>query len=454
MIMEDIADKSQTGTRESGIGNPPQGVPKGEPTSDEPRATSWWRSIGPALITACVVFGPGSLLISSNVGADHGFELLWLLLLTGVLMGTYMTTAARIGVVGGSTPCTLVAQRLGRPAAAIIGINLCLICAAFQFSNNLAVVAAAGALIPRVPPIAVLAVLNGLIIVFLFSAKQVYGLLERAMKVMVGVILVSFMINIVMASPSLTNILKGLIPRIPEGITLGVPHKVNGKIEDPLLLIASLLGTTFSVAAAFYQGNLVREKGWTIREYRNGIGDSIAGVAVLTGVSAVIMITAATVIPGQEAQDIGVLARSLQPLLHTTAYTIFCVGLFAVAMNPFLINAMIGGSILADGLGKPARLSDRSSREFTVVVLLIGMLVAVLALRTGQRPVNLIIFGQALTVIGNPLMAATILWLANRKDIMGERRNTLLLNVLGGVGFLVVLLMAVRVLISVILKLT
>jgi manganese transport protein len=415
---------------------------------------AWWRSIGPALITACVVFGPGSLLISSNVGANHGFKLLWLLLLTGVLMGTYMTTAARIGVVGGATPCTLVAQRLGRPAAAIIGINLCLICAAFQFSNNLAIVAAAGALIPRVPPIAVLAVLNGLIIVFLFSAKQVYGLLERVMKVMVGVILVSFMINIILASPSFTSILKGLIPRIPEGITLGVPHKVNGKIEDPLLLVASLLGTTFSVAAAFYQGNLVREKGWTIREYRNGIGDSIAGVAVLTGVSAVIMITAATVIPGQQAQDIGVLARSLQPLLRTTAYTIFCVGLFAVAMNPFLINAMIGGSILADGLGKPARLSDRPSRIFTVVVLTIGMVVAILALRTGQKPVNLIIFGQALTVIGNPLMAATILWLANRKDIMGERRNTLLLNVLGVVGLLVVLLMAIRVLISVILKLT
>jgi len=414
----------------------------------------WWRSIGPALITACVVFGPGSLLISSNVGAKYGYELLWLLLLTGVLMGTYMTTAARIGVVGGATPCTLVARRLGRPVAAIIGINLCLICAAFQFSNNLAVVAAAGALIPKVPPIVVLAVLNGLIIIFLFSAKQVYRLLEKVMKVMVGIILISFMINIILASPNIAAILKGLIPGIPEGITLGLPHKVDGKIQDPLLLVASLLGTTFSIAAALYQGNLVREKGWSIKDYRNGIGDSIAGVAVLTSVSAVIMITTATVIPGQEAKNIGVLAQALQPLLGATAYIIFCVGLFAVAMNPFLINAMIGGSILADGIGKPAKLSDRWSRLFTVVVLIIGMLVAILALRTGQTPVNLIIFGQALTVIGNPLMAATILWLANNKDVMGERRNTLPLNILGGIGFIVVLFMAVRVLISVILKLT
>lgn len=123
-------------------------------------------------------------------------------------------------------------------------------------------------------------------------------------------------------------------------------------------------------------------------------------------------------------------------------------------MNPFLINAMIGGSILADGIGKPAKLSDPWPRRFTVVVLLVGMGVAMLAMRTGQKPVNLIIFGQALTVIGNPLMAATILWLANRRDIMGDRRNTILLNLLGGVGLLVVVAMAVRVLILVVLKLS
>jgi len=121
-------------------------MPDRPAASELQRRPPWWRSIGPALITACVVFGPGSLLISSNVGARHGYELLWLLIVTGILMGTYMTTAARIGVVGGATPCTLVADRLGRRAAALVGINLCLICTAFQFSNNLAVAAAADTL--------------------------------------------------------------------------------------------------------------------------------------------------------------------------------------------------------------------------------------------------------------------------------------------------------------------
>ena len=138
-----------------------------EPTAvlESEKRPSWWRSIGPALITACVVFGPGSLLISANIGASHGYQLLWLLILTGILMGTYMTMAARIGVVGGATPCTLIAQRLGRPAAAVIGINLCLICGTFQFSNNLAVAAAAETLVPKLDANWILLGFNGLIII-------------------------------------------------------------------------------------------------------------------------------------------------------------------------------------------------------------------------------------------------------------------------------------------------
>jgi Mn2+/Fe2+ NRAMP family transporter len=432
--MEDVPDKSQIVNRESKM--------------------AWWRSIGPALITACVVFGPGSLLVSANIGATHGYQLLWLLILTGILMGTYMTTAARIGVVGGATPCTLLARRLGRPVAAVIGVNLCLICGTFQFSNNLAVAAAAETLVPKLDAHWILLGFNGLIIIFLFAAKQLYRFLERAMKIMVGLMLLCFVINVILARPSLSGIVRGFIPNWPDGLSLGVPRKIDGAVQDPMILIASLLGTTFSVAAAFYQGNLVREKGWKIKDYSRGIGDSVAGVCVLTSVSAIIMITAAKVIPGEPAENIGVLAESLRPLLRSVAHVFFCVGLFAVAMNPFLINAMIGGSILADGIGRPAKLSDRWPRRFTVVVLLIGMVVAILALRTGQKPVNLIIFGQALTVIGNPLMAVTILWLANQKDIMGERRNTLTLNILGGLGLLVVVLMAVRVLMRLVLTLS
>jgi manganese transport protein len=293
---------------------------------------------------------------------------------------------------------------------------------------------------------------NAFVIGGVFALRQVYRGLERIMKIMVAVILASFLVNLFVVKPHLAAIVQGLVPSLPEGVSLSLPSRSETGIVDPMLLIASLLGTTFSVAGAFYQGNLVREKGWTVADYRSGIGDSIAGVTVLTGISAIIMITGAAVLQGKPASDIGDLALQLRPLLGPATHVLFCIGLLAVAMNPFVINAMIGGSILADGLGKPARLSDRWSRWFTVVVLLVGMGMAMIVLHTSIKKVDAIIFGQALTVTGNPLMAAAILYLANQKSIMKERRNRLIHNILGGLGFVVVLLMALRVLYILLLR--
>ncbi len=428
--------------------------------SDSPQAVRppWWKSIGPALITACVVFGPGSLVISARVGATYGYDLLWLLVLTGLLMGAFMTMSARAGVTAGATHFATLRREVGRPFAALCGIVLCLVCAAFQFSNNVAVGAIAGAFAPEDYTFYVrfgaMAGLNALLIFFLFGAHQVYKAVERIMKFMVGVVLLAFLVNLVLAGPNLLAVLGGLIPGIPEKLSFGLPQIVekldDGRLVrglfDPLVLIASLVGTTFSVAGAFFQGNLVREKGWTVVDYDRGVGDAIAGVCVLTFVSMMIMVTAARVIPERTVGDIADLTVTMQPLLGPTAFVFFCMGLIPIALNPFLINAMIGGTALADGLGLPGRLSDLWPRMFTIGVLLVGFVVASIGLWFDIDPFDLMIFGQAMTVIGNPLLAATILWLANRKNIMGERRNRLASNLLGVVGLTVVVLLTLRML--------
>ncbi len=427
-------------------------------SSSPPARPAWWKSVGPAFITACVVFGPGSLVINANMGATYGYELLWLLLLAGILMGTYVTMSARIGVTTGASHFDTLKRESGRPFSAALGIVLCLTCGSFQFSNNLAIALVAGAFAPPEHVLAAqiggMALLNLVLVILMFRGGQVYLTLERVVKVMVGIVLCSFLINLVFARPNLLGVLKGLVPGVPDSLSLGIPHLVDGIITDPLVLIASLFGTTFSVAGAFFQGNLVREKGWTRDDYDRGVGDAVAGIGVLTLISAIIMITGGTVILGKPADSLANLAGTLQPLLGTMAFTIFCVGLFPVALNPFLINAMIGGTALADGFGLPGKFSDFWPRMFTVLVLLAGFSMASLGLWKQVPPVNLMIFGQAMTVIGNPLMAGTLLWLANRKGLMGDRRNRFAANVLGGAGLLVVLLLALRMLWFVYLRVT
>ncbi|NBP89450.1 MAG: divalent metal cation transporter, partial [Planctomycetia bacterium] len=44
------------------------------------------RSIGPAIIVAAVVCGPGSMLMSSKTGAIYGYRMIWLVVTAAALM--------------------------------------------------------------------------------------------------------------------------------------------------------------------------------------------------------------------------------------------------------------------------------------------------------------------------------------------------------------------------------
>ncbi len=60
------------------------------------------------------------------------------------------------------------------------------------------------------------------------------------------------------------------------------------------------------------------------------------------------------------------------------------------------------------------------AKRLTVAAMLFGMTVAIWATIAGENPVGVIIFAQALTVLGTPLLALSLLYLATRRD-MRER---------------------------------
>ena len=68
--------------------------------------------------------------------------------------------------------------------------------------------------------------------------------------------------------------------------------------------------------------------------------------------------------------------------------------------------------------------------------------VAIFVVETDVQPVVAIVAAQAVTVLAAPLMAASLLWLTNREDIMEEYRNGPIMNILAGVGVLLLIGMA------------
>ena len=398
---------------------------------------AWWRSVGPALITASVVLGPGSILTSSKVGAAFGYEMVWVLVLAVGMMMVFTTIGARLGVVASATPCDLIAARAGRWLAFIIGASLFFVATTFQFGNNLGVHSAVVEMFGAEHWATRYNVVwfNVASIVFIFAFKDLYRIVEKFLMVLVGVMMVAFAANLIWAFFVTVD-----APRA----TASAPAAASGL---SVVAVFGMVGTTFSVGGAFYQAYLVRQKGWTEKDLRQGTIDARVGITVLGLITLMIMATSATVLRGADLKSAGDVARQLTPLFGPHGRALFCLGLFAAAFSSFIVNAMIGGSLLADGMGLGGYMKDLWPKIFTTASLLIGMGVALVVNARGEAPVGAIVTAQAITVIANPLMAGAMLWLANRRDVMGARRNGPLLNVLGAAGFLMVVVIAVRVVI-------
>ena len=400
-------------------------------------------SIGPAIIVASIVLGPGSILTSSKVGADFGYDLVWVVVFAAALMLGMTALAARLGVSFRSTPCDEIAARAGRPLAVLVGVVLFLVVACFQFSNNVAVVAALEPYFGSSDSLRIwtLCALNAAVLGVLFGLRRLYQPVEKLMKVLVALMMIGFLGNVAFAQPSIAAIFGGLLPHLPpqlEGALL--PEATNDGILDPLLPVQGLVATTFSVAGAFYTAYLVREKGWTSADLRSGLVDSVCGISVLALLTLTIMVTAAAVlhesVAGAELTSTTDVAQQLEPLFGQWALLLFSLGLLAGALSSFLVNVMIGGTVLSDGLGLGASMDQLPPKIFTAIALLVGMVVAIFTL--DDKPTNLIIFAQAMTVLGNPVLAGVLLWLSFRAKTPGWIR------ILAAIGLLVVLVLAIR----------
>tara|TARA_A100001391_G_scaffold199307_1_gene182078 strand:- start:669 stop:2000 length:1332 start_codon:yes stop_codon:yes gene_type:complete len=396
--------------------------------ADHPVA--WYRRIGPGLITACVVIGPGSIMTSSTVGANYRYSMLWVVVVSVTFMLVYMTMAAKLGAVSSVSPCDLIRRKAGRPLAILVGFIVFFICSAFQSSNNTGVVAAFEAFVDSKPLVVALVVtFNAIAIMFLFLFKNLYKVMERLMMFFVAVMLISFAINLLVLRPDPVAMAKGFIPSA-------------GTIDLALL---ALIGTTFVIAGAFYQAYLVQQKGWDVQQVRTGILDARVGAVIMALITIILMSTAAaglyTGSPVTLADPVAV-AEALEPTFGTSCKVIFCLGLFCAAYSSFLVNSMVGGFIASDGLGLGSGSHDRWPRIMTTLVLLTGMTVSLAALVLDFDRTPTIIMAQAVTVVGAPLVAIVLLWLASSKDVMGDQVNGPVTKTIAGIGLVVLLAMA------------
>ena len=388
------------------------------------KSPPWYRRIGPGLITACVVIGPGSIMTTSKIGANDEYAMLWVVAVSVAFMLLFTTFGAKLGVVVNQTPGDLIREKVGRWLAIAVGLGVFFISAAFQSGNNIGVAAAFEAFIESKVLVTVLVVLfNLLAISFLFVFRDMYRMLEKLMASFVALMLISFAINLIRLKPNFVAMSQGLVPSLGN--------------SGEMLPVLGLIGTTFVITAAFYQAYLVRQKGWNISDLGSGLVDARVGGIIMFLITVMLMSTAAAGLYTGEPvalKDPVAVATSLEVTFGPIAKIIFCLGLFSAAYSSFLVNSMIGGFIASDGLGLGSDPQQLGPRVLTSIALLTGMAVGVATLMFDFDRTPTIIAAQAATVLAAPLVAGVLLWLTSSRDVMGDHANgpaTIMFGVLG-----------------------
>nr|WP_223172442.1 Nramp family divalent metal transporter [Microbacterium sp. NIBRBAC000506063] len=397
------------------------------------RQTFWQRLalIGPAFVVGAWQFGPGNLTTAVQAGSGYQYTLIWVIAVSTVLMIFLADMSVRLGIKSPVSLISSIKDHLGGWVGVLAGIGVFLITLCFSVGNAVGSGLGLSMLLGGNPVMwtAICTIFVAGILLF----RNVYRVIEKILVAAVVVMAIAFIASAFISNPEWAAAARGLVPTVPDGAWL---------------LIVALVGTNFSVNAAFYTSYGTKERKRTEADYRDvTVVDTIPGIVAPGIMTALVIVVAAAVLgqTGEAAPTILALASIFEPLAGPVGSAIFGIGFFAAAFSSMIANATAGGTMLSDGLGRGASSGSTTAKIISGVILGFGLTVTLIF---QTSPVQLIVIAQALTVFIAPILALLIVVMANRGTLMAELKNKWWHNLFGLVGLAAVLTLSVRLLIT------
>ncbi|MBT3341249.1 MAG: Nramp family divalent metal transporter [Planctomycetes bacterium] len=382
----------------------------------------WFRNIGPGALVAAAFVGPGTVTLCTLAGVGFGFDLLWAMALSIFATIALQEMAARLGLVTQRGLAEVVRAEISHPVvnrfmmflilAAIVVGN-----AAYQAGNisggSLGLEALAGQhhLTVFSQPVNLITLIMGAI-AFLILYFGNYKALEKVFITLVVLMSFSFVLAAIATKPSLGLIAKGLLqPKSPDG---------------SFLTIVGLIGTTVVPYNLFLHASLVKEKWSGLKDLKAVRIDTTISI-ILGGVVSMAIIISASAANLTDVHSAADLAEALAPLYGEYAKSFLAVGLFAAGITS-AITAPLAAAFVAKGcLGFNGNMHSRAFRLVWMFVLLFGVLLS----SFGVKPIEIIQFAQIANGFLLPLIAGVLLWVVNKKTVLGKFVNTKTQNIIG-----------------------
>jgi len=397
--------------------------------------SKWYKNIGPATLVAAAFIGPGTVTVCSLAGATHGYTLLWALTLSIVATIVLQEMSARLGIVTQQGLGESIRSEISSPLPKIIATVLVLTAiilgnAAYE-AGNISGAVLGSSVVPSLDTDTTRKIITVLIgvIAFLFLWIGKYKWLERLLIALVLTMSVSFVIAAIMSKPNLLEIMKGaLLPSTP---------------DNSLLMVIGLIGTTVVPYNLFLHASLVKEK-WKKPEDLVAVRKDIYISIIVGGLVSMAIVIVATNAQGEIKNAVD-MARGLEGSLGSFAKYLIGTGLLAAGLTS-AITAPLAAAYAAKGiLGWKDDLRSDKFRLVWMTILAIGVTFSLL----GWKPITVIKIAQIANGILLPVIACYLLWIVNRKGLMGKYVNTTTQNIVGALIIIITIVLGAKSLWSV-----
>ena len=386
----------------------------------------WLIILGPGLIAASAGNDAGGIATYSAAGAKYGYNLIWVMIVITVSLAVVQEMCARLGAATGRGLLDLIRERFGI-GWAIFAVGVVLLANGGVTVSEFVGIGAAAELLGINKYIAVPLAAALLWYLVIFGS---YGWVERIFLVMT-LVFFAYPVAAIMADPDVGAIAQGaLIPTLR-------------KDPEYIYLLVGLLGTTITPFMQLFQQSSLVEKGVARRHYGPERIDVYFG-AVFANMMSIFMIiaTAATlhVVGKTDIETAADAAQALEPVVGTSAKTLFAVGLLGASMLAGAVLPLATSYAISEAFGVPkgVNLDFRRARVFFSLFTALIIIGAGLALIPNISVMKLLVAVPVLNGVLLPIILVFILILVNDRRLTGELKNTRLYNVLGWSTFAII----------------
>ena len=380
--------------------------------------------VGPGFFCIGYTIGTGSVTSMAKSGSMYGMQLLWVLALSCLFSWVLMEAYGRFFIVTGETTIHGIKTKFkfGKPIAIVMLLGIVIgqwtaLSGLVGLSAN-AVYEGIRLFIPSLHEENYWAVLGiaSMLMVSMYGVILIgrYSFFEKILVIFVSILALSFFISLFIVLPSPSEIALGLIPSIPN-------------VEGGKLMVAAMVGTTMAAPTFVVRPLLLKGKGWAQADHKKQRNDAFIAALLMFLISGSIMVTSATVLShnGISIDKVLDMVYLLEPVAGRFAVALFLVGILSAGLSSLLPIVMVAPFLVSDYRKGDMDTRSKLFRILTAVACLMGLMVPIL----GTNPIAAQIATQVAQVFILPLVILSILFLVNRKSLMGKYKAGIILNI-------------------------